>query len=181
MTLNAPDLDRYLKRGYNCTVVEYLCRGHEDFSDEIQRLFDWMARFHREFFPRDFTCTTMRRFDDRFWWVEMGGLPAAAMVDPGNWPPPRGTQAMHVTGSITNNNGLNVRTGSAYCNVWLSPQMIDFGRRVNVVVNGRRLNGQLARPDLQVLLDDVRTRGDRQHPFWAKLETATGRISEERQ
>jgi len=103
------------------------------------------------------------------------------MVAPTDWPPPRGTQAMQVKGSITSNNGLNVRTGSTHCTVWIAPQMIDFGRRVNVVVNGRRLNGQLARPDLQVLLEDVRARGDRQHPFWAKLETATGRINEERE
>ncbi len=93
MTLNAPDLDRYLKRGYNSTVVEFLGRGHEDFSDEILRLFDWMGRFHRDFFPRDFTCSTMRRFDNYFWWVEMGGMPAGAMVEPTDWPPPRGTQA----------------------------------------------------------------------------------------
>jgi pimeloyl-ACP methyl ester carboxylesterase len=183
MTLNAPDLDRYLKRGYNCTVTEFLGRGHEDFSDEIQRLFDWMGRFHRDFFPRDFTCSTMRRFDNYFWWVEMdkNGMPSGSMVAPTDWPPPRGTQAMQVKGSITSNNGLNVRTGSTHCTVWIAPQMIDFGRRVNVVVNGRRLNGQLARPDLQVLLEDVRARGDRQHPFWAKLETATGRINEERE
>ena len=179
MTLNAPDLDRYLKRGYNCTVVEYLGRGHEDFSDEIQRLFDWMSRFHRDFFPREFTCSSMRRFDNYFWWIEMGGMPAGAMVEPSDWPPPRGTQAIQVTGKITSN-GLSVRTGSAYCNVWLSPQMVDFGHRVNIVVNGRRLNSQLARPNLEVLLEDIRTRGDCQHPFWAKMETATGRVNEER-
>ena len=26
------------------------------------------------------------------------------------------------------------------------------------------------RPDLATLLEDVRTRGDRQHPFWARVE-----------
>ena len=31
--------------------------------------------------------------------------------------------------------------------------------------------------DLQVLLEDVRTRGDRQHPFWARLEGSSGRVS----
>jgi hypothetical protein len=31
-------------------------------------------------------------------------------------------------------------------------------------------------PDLQTILEDVRTRGDRQHPFWAKLDGATGRV-----
>ena len=72
MTKNARDLDRYLQRGYNATVVEYLGRGHEHFSDEILRLFDWMGRFHRDFFPREFSCTTMREGDNFFWWVEVG-------------------------------------------------------------------------------------------------------------
>ena len=53
---NALDLDRYLRRGFDTTVVEYLGRGHEDFYDEILRMFDWMGRFHRNFFPREFAC-----------------------------------------------------------------------------------------------------------------------------
>ena len=31
------------------TVVEFRGRGHDDFSDEILRLFDWMGRFRRDF------------------------------------------------------------------------------------------------------------------------------------
>jgi hypothetical protein len=171
MVTNARDFDRYLKRGYNTTVVEYEGRGHEDFSDEILRLFDWMGRFHREFFPRQFTCATMRRFDNFFWWIELSGLPSGSVVEPSNWPPSRNTQVMQVKGSITNANGLYVSTGSSSCKVWLAPQIVDFTRRVNIVINGRRLNGQLAEPSLPVLLEDVRARGDRQHPFWAKVET----------
>ena len=68
-------LDRYLRDGFNTTVVEYLGRGHEDFYEEILRIFDWMGRFHRNFFPRDFTCETMREWDNFFWWVEVSGLP----------------------------------------------------------------------------------------------------------
>jgi hypothetical protein len=33
----------------------------------------------------------------------------------------------------------------------------------------------MIRPDVRVLLEDVRTRGDRQHPFWARIDGATGR------
>ncbi|MHC4177335.1 MAG: tetratricopeptide repeat protein, partial [Planctomycetota bacterium] len=60
LTKNALDLDRYLQRGYNCTVVEYLGRGHEHFYEEILRIFDWMGRVRRDFFPREFECSTMR-------------------------------------------------------------------------------------------------------------------------
>ena len=35
--------------------------------------------------------------------------------------------------------------------------------------------GRFVEPDIAVLLEDVRTRGDRQHPFWAKIETPGGR------
>jgi hypothetical protein len=34
----------------------------------------------------------------------------------------------------------------------------------------------MIRPDLRTMLEDVRTRGDRQHPFWARLDGATGRV-----
>jgi len=178
LTKNARDLDRYLRRGFNATVVEYLGRGHEDFYEEILRLFDWMGRFHRNFFPRDFTCQSMRSWDNYFWWVEMQGLPPRSMVDPADWPPPSGTQPVQVKASINNGNGIRVGVGTSQVTVWLSPKMLDFKRRSTITVNGRRLNGadQMIRPDLHVLLEDVRTRGDRQHPFWARVDGATGRV-----
>jgi hypothetical protein len=39
-------------------------------------------------------------------------------------------------------------------------------------VNGRTLQsgGALIEPDVAVLLEDARTRADRLHPFWAKVE-----------
>jgi len=180
MSINAGDLDRYLKRGFNTTVVEYLGRGHEDYYDEIQRIFDWMGRFHRDFYPKEFTCVTMRPWDNFFWWVEMVGMPSKAMVNPTDWPPSRGTQPVQVKASVTGNNNLYVRTGAAIVNVYLSPKLVDFSRKFNIVVNGRRMNTfqSSAEPNLNVMLEDVRTRGDRQHPFWAKVEMATGRVSE---
>ena len=47
MSANARDFDRYMLRGSDVTVVEYLGRGYEPFGDEIQRLFDWMGRRQR--------------------------------------------------------------------------------------------------------------------------------------
>jgi len=177
LTHNARDLDRYLRRGFPATVVEYRGRGHEDFYDEILRLFDWMSRCRRNFFPREFTCVSMRRWDNFFWWVEMQGLPARSMVEPSDWPP-NGAQPVQLKANVTSNNDLNIRTGAAQVTVWLSPKLIDFKRRTIITVNGRRINSpdQTIRPELRTLLEDARTRGERQHPFWAKLDSATGRI-----
>lgn len=173
----ARDLDRYLRRGFDATVVEYLGRGHEDFYDEILRIFEWMSHFRRNFFPREFACESLRPWDNYFWWVEVQGFPPKAVVDPVDWPPPNGTQPLQIKGTINAKNGINVRTGASQVTVWLSPKMIDFKRRSTITVNGRRLNGpdQMIQPNLRVLLEDVRTRGDRQHPFWARLDGSTGR------
>jgi hypothetical protein len=179
---NARDLDRYLKRGFDTTVVEFKGRGHEDFYDEVLRLFDWMVHFRRNFFPPEFACVTMRPWDNYFWWVELQGLPPKASVDPADWPPGPGVRPVEVKATINKDNGLNVTAGTAQVTVWLAPKglhggMIDFQQRSTITVNGRRINNpdQMIRPDLRTMLEDVRTRGDRQHPFWARLDGATGR------
>jgi predicted esterase len=176
LTKNALDLDRYLKHGYDATVIEYQGRGHDDFHEEILRIFDWMPRFRRNFFPREFTCATMRDWDSFFWWVELDGLPPKSQVDPERWPPPAGTRAAQVTGKIAANN-VNVSAGSAQVTVWLSPQMIDFKQRANISVNRQTINARepFLQPDLRTMLEDVRTRGDRQHPFWLRLDSSASR------
>jgi len=141
LTDNARDLDRYLKRGYDATVIEYQGRGHDDFHEEILRIFDWMGRFRRNFFPREFTCSTMRDWDNFFWWVELEGMPPKSEVDPAQWPPPAGMRPVQVKGIITNNN-LNITTGTAQVSVWISPQMVDFKQRVSISVNGQRINAK---------------------------------------
>jgi len=170
---NARDLDRYFLHNFDATLVEYLGRGHEHFFGEIGRLFDWMQRRHRTFFLRDFHCAAMRQWDNYFWWLELNAFPVRASVDPSDWPPPRGTRALKVSGSIKPSGSLVVRSGSRHVTVWLAPEIVDFQKRTNITIDGRRLRGgqRGIRPSLQVLLEDVRTRSDRQHPFWAKVES----------
>ena len=178
---NALDLEYYLNRGYDVTVVEYLGRGHEHFSDEVQTLFDWMRIKRRDFFPRDFACRTLRPWDNFFWWVEVDGMPERATVLPEDWPPSRRTVSMQVKGAITADNNLRVRAGAAEVTVWLSPEMVDFNKRVDIAVNGTRVrqSGGQIEPKIEVLLEDARTRGDRQHPFWSRVDVnrSRGRVA----
>ena len=169
---NARDLDRYLTKRYDVTVTEYIGRGHEDFYEDIQNLFDWMERKQRDFFPKQFTVSTMRTWDNYFWWFEGRDFPPKAMVDPASWPPTRGVRPVTVTGKVTADNGLSISSGDVKPTIWLSPEQVDFNRRVPITVNGKRLKtgGLVIEPDLGVILEDVRTRGDRQHPFWARID-----------
>jgi hypothetical protein len=52
--------------------------------------------------------------------------------------------------------------------------MVDFSQRVVVTINGRSY-GQGVEPRADVLLEDVRTRGDRQYPFWTRVDGSSGR------
>ncbi len=158
--------------GFDMTLVEYIGRGHERFSDDVQNIFDWMDRRKRDFFPQDFAVNTMRAGDQFFWWVELAAVPPRFVVDPVDWPPPKQTFELSVEGRVNGAGDITVNTGQAPVTVWLSPEVVDFESRFKVTVKGKspvRNASELAQPDLEVMLEDVRTRSDRQHPFWARL------------
>ncbi len=166
---NTLSFDHYMASGYPLTVVEYRGRGHEDFSDEIQNLFDWMGRYRRDFSPREFTCHTLRRWDNYFWWAEFKALPDKFMVEPETWPPKKGTRVVEITGTIGANNNISVRSGAKQTFISLSPEFVNFQKPVKVTVDGVAKSFNVA-PNMQTLLEDARGRADRQHPFWATIE-----------
>lgn len=167
---NTMDLDRYFAKGFDATYVEYRGRGHEHFSDEIIRIFAWMAIKKRTFFPAEIEAVSLRPWDSFFWWVEMADQPPRTIVLPDDWPPPKGSSPLSITAKTTPGNSIVVRCGAAAVTIWLSPEFIDFRQPATVTLNGRRLfRGEIV-PDLDVMLEDLRLRGDRQHPFWAKVE-----------
>jgi hypothetical protein len=168
---NAKQLDFYLRPGIPATLVEYHGRGHEPYHDEIQRLFDWMNRRTRRPPPETFDCKVMRPWDNFYWWLEVAGLPERSMVAPATWPPKRGTRPTQIRGRLYQNNKLDVFHQAARTTVWLSPEIVNFDEPISVELNNRRIgpSDRFIRPDLGVLLEDARTRGDRKHPYWAKI------------
>lgn len=176
---NAVELDRYLKSNNDelktisdITFVEFQGRGFETFGDEIQRLFDWMARKQRVF-PKQIECVSLRPWDNFFWWLEAEGLPQKSMVVPGNWPPATNVRPARIEGRRLATNKVTVNTQADRVTVWLSPELVDFSQPLVVEVNGRAISpkDRTVRPDVNVLLEDARARADRQQPFWAKLST----------
>jgi hypothetical protein len=134
-------------------------------------MFDWMGRKRRDFFPPDFEAVTLRPWDRFFWWVELEGPPPRTVVLPEAWPPAAGNRPLTIEAKKGATNSLMVRCGASRVRVWLSPELIDFGQPLTVTVDGRRIHKGPITADERVLLEDLRLRGDRQHPFWAVLET----------
>lgn len=170
MLHNGVVLDRMIKPDCDTTVVEFLGRGYEPFGDEIQRLFDWMGR-RRRTMPKDIEYVTMRPWDNFCWWLEAEGLAPKSMVSPGNWPAPSGARPTRLESKRLAGNKITVRLQANTTTVWLSPDLVDFNERISVELNGRSIGprDRFIAPDLTVLLEDARTRADRQHPFWAKV------------
>jgi pimeloyl-ACP methyl ester carboxylesterase len=171
---NRVPLNRYMKQsGFDPIVVQYQGRGNEHFYEEIQRLFQWMGPQRRDFFPESLEAATMRPWDNYFWYLEVDGLPDAALVSPLSWPPRRARPAKLEARYA--NNRVVVDAGVSRVTVWLAPRMVDFTRPVELeIINGRDARLEVT-PDLETMLEDARTRSDRQHVFWAKVEQQTGR------
>jgi predicted esterase/tetratricopeptide (TPR) repeat protein len=176
---NAEFFDKCLTTsGMNFTLVEFQGRGHEHFSDEILRIFDWMGRLKRDFARKTFAGYTMRSWDNFFWWVEIADLPPKMLVDPLDWPLPSGSRAAETTANVNANNGIHVKTPADRVTIWLSPEVVDFKRKITLNVNARTIKtAPDIEPSLSVLLEDVRTRVARLHPFWAKIQTPGGRVN----
>jgi pimeloyl-ACP methyl ester carboxylesterase len=174
--MNYYNFNRYLMAGntenYQCTVVTYIGRGHESFSDEILHLIDWMGRQRRVFPNRNFAVHSLRPWDNFFWWVE-GQFPASAMINPSDWPDTGGPTpnfGPRLEGNTNSRNRVQVKSTAAKTTIWLSPELVNFDERVEVQLNGRRTSASgLIEGKLVDLLEDVRTRHDRQHPFWLKI------------
>ncbi len=171
---NGMDLDRCFAKGFDTIYVEYRGRGHEHFSDEILRIFAWMQRRRRDFFPRAIDVVSMRPWDRFFWWIEMAGAPDRTVVLPSRWPPPKDIRPFSIEGKATAGNSLSLRCGAERVKVWLSPELVDFSAPLTITLDGRKIHGDAPPADVDVLLEDLRTRCDRQHPFWAVVESTRG-------
>lgn len=164
-----------LSRPFDMTYVQYKGRGVEPFSEETTRVFEWMrTRTRRFFIPEERVAYSTRPWNNFFWNVELFDFPSRTMIDP-LFPPKLGhdydaasTQTFRIAG-----HRLNIKTSADRGVVFLSPEQLDFSRRIEVVFNGRKLtppNGRVPASSL-VMLEDARTRCDRQHPFWASLNS----------
>lgn len=167
---NAQVMDKYLKYvGYDATIVQYQGRGHEHFYDDIQNMFGWMEFHRRDPLPKSFECVSMRPWDNFFWWIELDDLPPKFVVLPAAWTT-KGVRNVSIEGKINSATSISVRvTDGCKTTIYLTPEMVNFENRFTVTYNGSAKN-ITTQPSLPVMLEDARTRGDRLHPFWQKVE-----------
>ena len=163
---------------FDMTYVLFKGRGNEAFSDEIIRIFQWMQLRTRVVAPNgERTIRSMRPWDNAFWNVESLLFPEKTMVLPLDWVGPLSHNYYSAETEFfrTGANVLRIKSKADSAQIGLSPEFVDFNLRIEVYFNGKKIspaNGTVV-PNVRTQLEDARTRVDRQHPFWALLDSRT--------
>ena len=159
------------------TYVEYHNRGLEDLPEEAPTVMEWMDKHRRGPAPKAFEVSTGRPCDARFWGVVVQEHQAGRTIAP-EAADLHGTNIQPAKISYTTSNISNLikitATGVNRMDVWVSPKIIDFKKKMEVRINGRAYYKGLAKPDLGQILTDLRYRFDRQQTYWMKVSTGRG-------
>lgn len=164
-------IDKYIKRPkHDCLAVEYRGRGREHFYEELPRIIQWLelSSHRRNRAVSEIDVATMRPGDRFFYWLETPELNPDAVTNAFLFEPK--TSGIKAKLLDPKTNGVLVsRLPAKRVWIWLSPDMVDFARPIQVTLYSKKKVFNLA-PSIAILLEDVRTRGDRQAPFFQKIE-----------
>lgn len=172
MDRNIPTVMKMMQNNFDLIYTEYTGSGPESFFSEIHTLYDWMSRLRRGPPPREIKARTLRETDNSFWWFELSGIPENMKGI--NWADVK-QRALHpliVQAKITPGNTIIVDARVANHTIWLprGDGLVDFSRRLQVKINGKRVWNEFVKPDLKAMLEHVRIHGDRQLLYWGVLE-----------
>ncbi|GIW87202.1 MAG: hypothetical protein KatS3mg108_1526 [Isosphaeraceae bacterium] len=164
-------------RNTDLTYVKYYRRGLEPLPEEIPAILDWFVSRVRDPSPRQFTATTARAGDDRFFGVIVRGLQDRFGIRP-EAADPLGKNIKPAELTVRANATLNKITvntvGVTGVDVWIGPDRLDWSQRIEVWVNDKPVYREV--PSLQRFehfLEDLRIRGDRAQTYWLKLSPET--------
>jgi dienelactone hydrolase len=154
------------------TYVDYLKRGMEEIPEEVPSFFDWMDHRRREPVPRSFDSVSARDSDARFFGVIVrefspGRTIAPEAADPfgKNINPASIEMKTSVQGNLINITAKGINR----LDVWVSPRLIDFKKKMEVRLNTRPLFKGIAKLEFDPMLEDLRIRGDRQQLYYMKV------------
>lgn len=166
--------DKYLQDSfYDSLFVQYIGQDRGLFVAELPRIFDWMqlASHQRLRTPRFINCVTLRAGDRLFYWLEAPQVASQNCTNAFEFDASRdaGRKGNFEASLLdSSQNGIRISkipSQDRSAIVWLTPEMVDFGREVTFIVNNKR-SKQAATAKVEVMLEDVRTRADRLHFFW---------------
>lgn len=115
-------------------------------------------------------CVPMRQGDRFFYWLEAPSISADLVGNPYQFDPKRFAQFNTRMLRLDSQRrlGQQIPSPDNKAIVWLTPEMVDFSRPMTFISSGRK-SVQTLEPSIEVMLEDVRQRGDRQLFFWQRV------------
>ncbi len=168
---NSLVVNRMMRHGYDVIYAEFKGRGYENYYEEIHNLFNWMELQKRLKYPKEIEAKILRPIDNRFYWARTEKFPAKIM--PPNFVNGKKriqARPAHFNVSIKVTNVIYVKSGGKVNTLWLSPELVDYEKRLMVRIDGKQKFNDFLRPDMKAMLDDFRNRGDRQKLFDVRLD-----------
>ena len=128
-----------------------------------------LRRHRRERNPRVIDVVTARTGDRFFYWLELLDIDPSMVTSPTQFQ----TKKLSIQANLPSG-GNTIRVTNypgKQAWIWLRPDMVNFAEPVEVLlVRGKKLRVNVTAEN-SILLEDVRTRADRQAPFYARIST----------
>lgn len=174
--------ERIMPRGFPSLVVSYKGRGQEWFAEELPFVFDWMGRKRRAdpgktLGPQRYDGKTqvegfssVRRTDNRFHWLSSEDIRPERTIGNVMTSPP--TTPAKFSAKIADGNTVSVKvTGMRDVTVWFGKGMLDYTKPVTVKLTGaQKPVTKTITPKIEVLMEDLYDRGDRQRPYFERID-----------
>lgn len=145
---------------FDFMLVEYLGRNGEHLLDDFSKIFEWMDLHSRKPQPKELDVRSLRKTDNRFFWLTANGLPRDFIL-----PVPAGAAQkvvpMELEARITPGNTIHVKALTDNVTLRLTPELVDFDNKVVVRIGSQKRYNVFLKPDVAVLLEDLQQRGDR--------------------
>ncbi len=170
---NGKYLDDFMSTAqYDCMVTMYKGRGNDHFQDEIKRILQWMnlSGHRRNFAPNEIDVVAARPGDNFFWYLEVRGIKPSVLIHPFLFEKRKLPKLQaNLRKPAANAIRVNSLPADGYT-VWIGPEHVqDINQRI-LLESSKPTKAIEPELDIQVILEDLRTRGDRQHPFWLKVD-----------
>jgi hypothetical protein len=174
--------ERWMPRGFPSLVVSYKGRGQEWFAEEVPYAFDWMGRKRRAdpgkmVGPPEYAGRTevpgfrsVRLQDNRFHWLSSDDIKPEYTMDPVLHG--RAATPAKFSARILEGNTIETRViGMRQLTLWFGKGMVDYAKPVTVKLDrtSKPVTRMIA-PEIPVLMEDLYERGDRQRPYFARMD-----------
>lgn len=169
---NARDINDMMNKQHNVTYCTFKSRGIENYREELPRLFDWLETVRRPPLKElaSFDAKTLRVTDNEFAWLTCSAFPANVLRPPAWDSVGAKVTPVVVSGKITAGGTIYVVNPGRRTTLWLTPDLVEFDKRVIVHVNSTSRYRDFATPDVAATLERLAITGDRQRPAWAKVD-----------